>query len=193
MNIALRSYLQRHADLSENDITAIDQLAESRSLRRGENILNSGEVCRHKVFVVRGLLRTYGTAENGNEFIVQFSAEENWTLDAESYDKEIPSKVSIGAIEPSEVLLWTKANFESLRYSLPGLRVLAEKVIARNVYHSRQRILMSISATPEEKYNEFVKMFPEFLSRLPLHSIAAYLGISLKTLTRIRHAQLQVK
>jgi CRP/FNR family transcriptional regulator len=51
-------------------------------------------------------------------------------------------------------------------------------------------LFTALSATPEEKYEEFVRTFPDLLSRLPLHMIAAYLGISLKTLTRIRAAQL---
>ncbi len=49
--------------------------------------------------------------------------------------------------------------------------------------------LTALSATPEEKYNDFISKFPDLLSRLPLHMIASYLGISLKTLTRIRYAQ----
>ena len=191
MNTEFSRYLSAQTDLDDDAIRRIESLASSRSLRRKENVFQAGEICRHKVFVVRGLLRTFGTSDDGSEHILQFSPELNWTLDAESYDRQVPSRVSIGAIEASEVLLWTKNDFDSLLKSTPALKTLAEQIIARNMHYSRQRILMTLSATPEEKYAEFVQTFPTYLSRLPLRMIAAYLGISIKTLTRIRHAQLQ--
>jgi hypothetical protein len=49
--------------------------------------------------------------------------------------------------------------------------------------------MSALSASPEERYNDFVRDYPALLNRLPLRMIAAYLGISIKTLTRIRHAQ----
>jgi len=191
MNTEFSRYLSAQTDLDDDAIRRIESLASARSLRRKENVFQAGEICRHKVFVVRGLLRTFGTSDDGSEHILQFTPELNWTLDAESYDRQVPSRVSIGAIEASEVLLWNKTDFDILLKSTPALKILAEQIIARNMHYSRQRILMTLSATPEEKYAEFVRMFPTYLSRLPLRMIAAYLGISIKTLTRIRHAQLQ--
>jgi hypothetical protein len=47
-----------------------------------------------------------------------------------------------------------------------------------------------LGGTPEERYDKFVQDSPGLLSRLPLKMIASYLGISLKTLNRVRHAQL---
>jgi len=74
---------------------------------------------------------------------------------------------------------------------IPQLKSFAERLISRNIYSSRQRLLTALSATPEEKYHEFTQSFPDLLARLPLHMIASYLGISIKTLTRIRQAQLR--
>ena len=193
MNTEFNHYLRAHTNIDDDVIHRINSLALSRSLRRNENILHAGDICRHKVFVVRGLLRTFSTSDDGSEHILQFSAENSWTLDAESYDNEVPSRVSIAAVEASEILLWNKSDFENLRNSIPGLKSFAEQIIARNIYYSRQRILTALSATPEEKYAEFIQTFPGYLSRLPLRMIAAYLGISIKTLTRIRHAQLSPK
>ncbi|HVX52595.1 MAG TPA: hypothetical protein VHB48_20715, partial [Chitinophagaceae bacterium] len=123
--------------------------------------------------------------------ILQFAPEHSWTLDVESYDRQTPAQSNIAAIEPSEVLLWTKADFEKLLAGMPKLKNFAQQLISSNIYRSRQRLLTALGATPEEKYEEFVGMYPNLLLRLPLRMIASYLGISLKTLTRIRHAQVQ--
>ncbi|WP_158827108.1 Crp/Fnr family transcriptional regulator [Mucilaginibacter lacusdianchii] len=191
MHTVLETYLKTQTDLSDEAISYIKSLAVPRTLRRNECLLNVGEICRHKIFIETGLLRTFSTSADGNEHILQFAPEHNWALDAESYDKEIPSKVSIGAVEPSQVLCWYKSDFNTLLVEVPQLKVFSDRIISRNMHYSRQRMLTMLSATPEEKYEDFVRTFPEYLSRLPLRMIAAYLGMSLKTLTRIRHIQLQ--
>ncbi len=164
-------------------------MATTSKLRRNEFLLREGEVCRHKTFIVSGLLRTFSITPDGNEHILLFSPENTWTLEVESYDREAPARSAIDAIEPSEVLLWNKTDFNSL-LEIPQLRKFSEQLISRSIHSSRQRIITALSATPEEKYEDFLQNYPELLSRLPLRMIAAYLGVSLKTLTRIRHAQL---
>ncbi|SEL78697.1 Crp/Fnr family transcriptional regulator [Parapedobacter koreensis] len=189
MHTEFQQYLFGQTDLPDETIRQVCYLAKPKVLRRNESILGTGEICRHKVFVMKGLLKTYHTTTDGHEHILQFSPEQSWTLDVESYDRQVPSRVSIAAVERSEILCWRKTDFDTLLAELPALKQFAEQLISRNTYYSRQRMLTMLSGTPEERYEDFVQRFPGFLSRLPLRMIAAYLGISLKTLTRIRHAQ----
>jgi CRP/FNR family transcriptional regulator len=190
MTTGFQTYLHTHTSLSDTDIEQIASAASSRSLSRNELLLQEGQVCRHKAFVLKGLLRTFGRVEDGSEHILHFSAENSWIVDAESYDRQAPSLFNIAAVERSELLLWTKADFDRLLTDIPALRDFSQQLIARSNYSSRQRLFTALSGTPEEKYADFVRTSPHLLARLPLHLIAAYLGISLKTLTRIRHTQL---
>lgn len=190
MLTAFQTYIRQHANLSNADIEQVCLPAIQKTIQRNELLLHEGQVCRHKIFTCTGLLRTFGTAADGSEHVLQFSPENSWTLDVESYDKQAPATMNIGAVERSEVLLWTKADFDRLLDEIPGLKTFSQQIVSRNIYLSRQRILMGLSATPEEKYDDFVQTHPTLLARLPLHMIASYLGISLKTLTRLRHAQI---
>lgn len=190
MVAAFKTYIQQHTNLTDADVEQVCLPAIQKTVQRNELLLHEGQVCRYKIFVATGLLRNYGTVADGSEHILQFAPENSWTLDVESYDRQTPATINIAAIEYSEVLLWPKAEFDRLLMQLPGLKAFSQQIISRNIYNSRQRILMALSATPEEKYDDFVQTHPTLLSRLPLHMIASYLGISLKTLTRLRHAQL---
>ena len=190
MHPEFEKYLIANTSLTEDSIRNIGNNATNKTLRRNELLLQAGDICRHKVFIAKGLLRTYSIDTNGNEHILQFSPEHTWTLDVESYDKEIPSLINIGAIEPTEVLLWPKDEFNRLLNEVPELSKLSQQIISRNIYYSRQRMLTTLSGTPEEKYDDFIQRFPNLLSRLSLRMIASYLGMSIKTLTRIRHTQL---
>lgn len=183
------AYLKAHSQLNDQEIERVYLKAIQKSIKRNDLLLREGEICRHKVFVVHGLLRTFGVSADGSEHILQFIPALSWTLDVESYDKQAPSKINIAAIESSDVLMWNKPDFEMLLAEMPQLKAFSQQLISRNIYNSRQRMLTILSATPEEKYEDFIQAYPDLLSKVPLRMIAAYLGISIKTLTRIRHLQ----
>ncbi|WP_432328526.1 Crp/Fnr family transcriptional regulator [Mucilaginibacter sp. P25] len=107
MHPEFETYLRR-SGLAEEAVRRVSDLAVARKLRRNELLFSAGEICRHKVFVVSGLLHTFNISAGGNQHILQFAPENSWTLDVESYDRQIPSQVSIGAVEPSEILCWQK-------------------------------------------------------------------------------------
>ncbi|SFD60198.1 cAMP-binding domain of CRP or a regulatory subunit of cAMP-dependent protein kinases [Chitinophaga sp. CF118] len=190
MTSGFEIYCHSHTNLSDEEIERIVSTAIPGSLQRNESLLQQGQVCRHKTFILKGLLRTYGIAEDGSEYILQFSTDNSWTLDAESYHLQSASQFNITAIERTEVLQWTRADFDRLLTDIPALNIYSLQLITRTTYTGRQRLFTTLSASPEEKYEDFVRTYPDLLARLPLHMIAAYLGISLKTLTRIRHSQL---
>lgn len=189
MITGMETYLRSGTGLSDEEIERVCAAARPRTLKRNELLLQEGQVCRHKIFIVKGLLRNFGIVADGSEHILQFSPEHSWTLDVESYDRQTPATFNIAAVEKSEVLLWAKHDFERLLDEIPGLHQFSRQLISRNIYNSRQRLLIALSASPEEKYRDFTTTYPDLLARVPLHMIASYLGISLKTLTRIRHAQ----
>lgn len=186
----LEAYLQKHMPLRQEDIERITSLAAVRTVQRNELLLQEGQVCRYKAFIAGGLLRSFGTRPDGSEHILAFSVANTWVVDPESYHKQIPSVYSIAAIEQSELLVWTKADFDLLVMEIPVLNNFSQLLVSRTNVAIRERLFTALSATPEEKYTQFVESYPDLLTRLPLHMIASYLGISLKTLTRIRAAQL---
>lgn len=177
--------------LSDEDISRVSAAAVIKHTRKKELLLKAGEVCRFKIFINQGFLRTYCIDQDGNEHILQFSSDQSWTTEGESYANESPSAYCIEALENSELLMWTKECFDQLLSTLPALRAFSEQLIFTNLHASRNRLYKAISSSPEEKYDDFVQTYPGILQRVPLRMVASYLGVSLKTLTRIRQAQLQ--
>lgn len=187
---SFKNYWQSDTKLSEDDIRYMLSLAVARQLRKNEFILHEGQICRHKFFVASGLLRVFSTTSDGSEHINRFLPENSWTMDKESYDRQAPAQTSISAVEPSNILFWAKADFEKLTEDLPALKSFTEQLTLDHIYNVSKRLLNALSGTPKERYQNFVKNHPGLLLRLPLKMVASYLGISLRTLDRIRHAQL---
>lgn len=193
MFTVFETYIRAHANVTDNDISLMRSMAVERRLQRKEFLLHEGEICRYKVFIAKGLLRTYATREQGSEHILRFSAENSWTTDPESFENATKSSLNIDALEPSELVLWTKNDLRYLINNIPGLKDYFEKLMSSSGSLFRRRILKSISSTAEEKYEDFIKNYPDIYARVPLHMVASYLGVTRKTLTRIRHAQIRSK
>jgi CRP-like cAMP-binding protein len=183
------AYITAVTPLSKDELQLMRSLARVKKLRRRQLLLQEGEVCRYKIFVLKGLLRNYRLKDDGTEVILRFAPENSWNFDHESYNNQTPSKNNIDALEDSEVVLWLRDDFEMLLASIPIMKEYSDRIKATSFDAIQERILMNISATSEEKYQAFVTAFPEILRRVPLHMVASYLGVSRETLSRIRHAQ----
>ncbi len=105
MIVEFESYLRSHANFSVDDLKRICSLAEPKTLHRNDFLLLEGEICRHKTFIVKGMLRVFGTRADGSEHILLFSPEHTWTLDAESYDTQTPSRCHIAAVKKLRIIL----------------------------------------------------------------------------------------
>ena len=184
------SYIKEQANLSDDDIELMRATAVEKTLRRKEVLVREGEVCRYKIFVTKGLLRAYTTREEGSEHIVHFSPENSWFTDPESFANSTPTSYTIDALEHSEVILWTKNDLRYLVDNIPGLKAYFDKLIYRGGNSLRNRLLTAIGSTAEEKYEEFKRNHSDIHSRVPLHMVASYLGVTRETLSRIRRSYL---
>ena len=131
-------------------------------------------------------MRTYTVDDRGKEHIIQFSPEDWWTGDLNSFIKSEPSQCFIEALEDSEVLLAERGYMERITQAVPAVALSYQAGLEKSLIARNKRILASLSAPAEERYNDFVKTYPSLVQRVPQHMIASYLGISPETLSRIR-------
>ena len=186
------TYITANGDFSPEDLRLMRSLAILKKVRRKEFLLQEGEVCRYKIFIAKGLLRSYCLKDDGTEHIMRFAPENSWTTDHESLKKQTPSKLNIEALENSEVVLWTRESLVELT-TIPAFKSYTERLIDNSLYSVHERVLMNLSYSSEEKYEDFIASFPDVFRRVPLHMVASYLGVSRETLSRIRKARLPFK
>lgn len=180
-------YLKTKLQISETEFELIQETLIHKNIKRRKFLLQEGDIWRYYAFVLKGLLRTYSVDDRGIEHIIDFSLENSWTGDMESYSSEIPSNLNIDALEDSEVVLISKVNFEKLLTEIPDFAKFMKKLFEISFIESQNRVLSNISLTSEQKYTNFLHKFQDVHSRFPQHMIASYLGISAETLSRIRN------
>ena len=183
------TYITANGDFTREDLRLIHSMCTVKKVRRKEFLLQEGEVCRYKIFVAKGLLKSYYLRHDGTEHIMRFSPENSWATDPESLRNQTPAQSNIEALENSEVVMWTHESLGELFAAIPAFKAYMDTLISGALKSSHKRILMSLSYTSEEKYEDFITSFPDVFSRVPLHMVASYLGVSRETLSRIRHAK----
>lgn len=185
-------YLTARGTFTDAELERIATVTVVKKLKKRQFLLRQGEVCRFKAFVVSGSLRLYRTSADAVEHVMRFATANWWLNDLESFRSGQPAKGAIDALEDSTLLLWSKENWELLKREIPAFNALQENLLSRSLDAQGDRLYSTISYSAEERYYEFLKSFPDFYHRVPLHMIASYLGVSRETLSRIRkHATVQ--
>jgi CRP-like cAMP-binding protein len=185
----LRAYFAARMPITDEQFAFITALFTPRPLRKGDFLLREGEVATHGAFVAKGCLRNYVIDNKGKEHIVQFAPENWWMSNLESMSKGTASLYFIDAIEDSDLLLITKPAFEQLMTSVAGFSHVFQAGLQKSGAAKEKRIIASLSATAEERYNDFLSTYPPIAQRVPQHILASYLGITPETLSRIRKKQ----
>src|ERR1700722_13954880 len=181
-----KSYLKGKISFTDEQFKAISSLFIPKTIAKGTVLLREGEVCQYNMFVVKGCLRSYVIDKNGKEHIIQFAPENWWISEQNSLMKQEPAMFFIDAIDDTEVLLSERSFNEKLAEILPSGAQMLQGLFQNSFKAMQKRVVNLLSASAEQRYVEFVKMYPTIALRVPQKMIASYLGITPESLSRIR-------
>ena len=153
---------------------------------KNEFLLQEGDVCNATYFVEKGLLRMYSIDKNGKEHIIQFAPEKWLISDRSSLYFNEKSKYYIEAVEDSEVLLLKNDFFSNISLSFPNSAGNNDLLLQKHIRNLQNRVNSLLAETAEERYMNFIKMYPDILLRVPQWMVASYLGITPESLSRVR-------
>ena len=182
----INTYLKENAGVTDDQLVQISDKLHFREFQKGQFILSEGQVCRHFFYVEKGLLRFYSIDHFGKEHIIQFASEGWFISDRSSIYFNEPSDFFIDAIEDSKVVLLNDNFSCSLDEISPQFRKYNENILQNHIRHLQSRVHLLISATAEDRYLDFIKLYPDLTQRVPQWMIASYLGITPESLSRVR-------
>jgi CRP-like cAMP-binding protein len=182
----LCAYFQERATFSEADLALARTLCVDLTLAAGEFLQRAGEPAKWASFVAKGCLRSYVIDAKGKEHIVQFAPETWWLADSISLMSGAPSQYFIDAIEPTDLIVLDVPSHQRLIEQVPGYATAFRTGLQKHAAAKDQRIVKTLSATAEERYTEFVEMYPSIALRVPQWMLASYLGVTPETVSRIR-------
>lgn len=185
-NIPLSEYITSHLEMNAEILTETLNKQQRKEVEKGTLLLQPGEVCRHSIYVEQGLLKYYAIDSKGKEHILQFAPEGWFVGDRESTFNHSASRYYIEAIEKSVVVFMDPYFFDQFSEQVKGLSAYNIRLLQKHICHLQNRIHQLLASTAEERYLEFIKLYPDILLRVPQTMVASYLGITPESLSRVR-------
>jgi CRP-like cAMP-binding protein len=185
-NEVLLSAIKTMTELPGEEYGIFNELVYRHELRKGEHILNEGQICRAIYFVEKGYLRTYYNKEDGATINLNFTFEQEFTSNLKSAINREPSKMVIEAGE--DTTLWC-VDLNKLTPEIkarPTVGRFMRRITMQMLLASESRGNLLKIYSPAERYHYIEEQRPQILQRVPLVQLASFLGVSRETLSRIR-------
>ena len=182
----IETYLSEILEIPKEEVSHCSNFYEPKKVVKNEFLLQEGDVCNATYFVEKGLLRMYSIDKNGKEHIIQFAPEKWLISDRSSLYFNEKSKYYIEAVEDSEVLLLKNDFFSNISLSFPNSAGNNDLLLQKHIRNLQDRVNSLLAETAEERYMNFIKMYPDILLRVPQWMVASYLGITPESLSRVR-------
>lgn len=175
--------------LTTKESKLVSEKFHYRLYRKNHYLLQEGDICRNYHFIIKGCVRMHKVDKTGKIYTLQFSAENSWITEINSFYNLEYTIINIDALEHTEVLQISRDDLISLYKLAPKFDRIFRILTENNLSKLQQRHLQAISCSAEERYTFFLEMYPTLQGRISQVQIATYLGITPEFLCRLRSRQ----
>ncbi|WP_027388522.1 Crp/Fnr family transcriptional regulator [Chryseobacterium gregarium] len=181
-----KAHLDKFITISDEEFASVLSFFELLEIKKKQNLILSGELCRSMYFVQKGCLRKFFINEKGVEQTTEFAIENWWMTDTFAYERQMKSSFTIQAVEHSAVLVIDLQSQEELLKKHPVMERYFRMVYQRAYAAAERRIRYLYEMSREELYLHFSTQYPWFIQRIPQYLIASFLGFTPEYLSEIR-------
>jgi len=184
---AFKDFVYSVSGIRENEAEQILSSFKPVLLKYKDHFLREGEICSQIGYVNAGCLSYYQLFENGKKSIVQFAFEDWWVGDLESFIHRKPTAYFWQALEPVELICIGRDDFEKWMNTSESFRTVFNNKTQKAYIKSLEHAAKDKAENAEEKYLRMLAEYPQIIQRIPHYDVAAYLGITPESLSRIRN------
>lgn len=181
-----KQFLDTITPISQKDFEESLPYFYEMNLKKGELFVKQNKVCKHIAFIVKGTLRTYYLNEKAEETTSCFCTENNLTTSYKSFILQKPSNLVLQAIEDTQLLVINYENIQKLYTKSAAWQTIGRAVAEKEYIVMEQYASILNNETAKEKYLRLLNEQPAVLQKAKIEDIASYLGVTRRTLSRIR-------
>lgn len=185
MEEMLRRHIEQVVRLSDEEYAFVRQHFSIKHCKKGGLLIDKNEPVRYVYLVISGLLKLVYHDKTGREHIISFAMEDWWESDYPAWFSRQPASLSLQCIEDTQVYCLSLDNYQTIRTRLQKMEHFFLHKANRGHMASQERILSFLTATPRERYEQVLRKQPALMQRVPKVLLAAYLGVSRETLSRL--------
>ncbi|WP_308773329.1 Crp/Fnr family transcriptional regulator [uncultured Bacteroides sp.] len=175
--------------LSREQLHELADILTCRKYKKGERILDEGDVCRSMLYIEKGLTRQF-YFKYDKDLTEHIAYEGGVVICLESYLKEEPTRLMIETLEPTVLWEIPKDRLELLSQEDAAIGAWYRRIFELSLIESQVKADTLRFEPAHERYNKLLQLHPEILKRAPLVYIASLLQMTPETLSRVRSASL---
>lgn len=180
-----REMTERFTHLDDADLQLLAGILVRKEVKRGEIIIPDGVICHDHIYVEKGLIRQY-YYKNGHDVTEHFSTEGDTLMSIESLYAGVTNHLLAETLEPCILWYHNYNKFIELVEKSWGIAKYYRVFQEDDLIITQHKADAFRFESSRERYERFVKEYPEAAKRAPLQHIASYLLMTPETLSRIR-------
>ncbi|MGN8059571.1 Crp/Fnr family transcriptional regulator [Pedobacter sp. 22163] len=185
----LKAHILKTATLTDKEFDYLFSHFKLQSFKKGQAIISEGDKVDHEYFVISGCLKAFFINDEIKMYILQFAMPTWWTSDYGALYNHTRATISVDCISDAEVLCLSNDDREKICSEIHQAEHFFRWRTNRGYLASQKRLLSFMNNDTKARYEELLAMYPQLYNLVPKHLIAAYLGVSRETLSRLYNAQ----
>jgi len=183
----LKQTIENYYPISESSWKLIENIAQFQTLKKGEKLLENGEIAKNLHFVAKGVLRAFITDQQGNFYNKNLFLENYFAGSKVSLMQQSPSNFTLEVLEDSIIINLNYKKYISLINENDDLKNFYIAHLEKNwIIDKEEREVALVMQDATERYINLLQKHPNIADRVPLLHIASHLGITPTQLSRIR-------
>jgi CRP-like cAMP-binding protein len=185
----LKAHILKTATLTDKEFDYLFSHFKLKSFKKGQAIISEGDKVDHEYFVISGCLKAFFINDEIKMYILQFAMPTWWTSDYGALYNHTRATISVDCISDAEVLCLSNDDREKICGEIHQAEHFFRWRTNRGYLASQKRLLSFMNNDTKARYEELLAMYPQLYNLVPKHLIAAYLGVSRETLSRLYNGQ----
>lgn len=171
--------------IAESSLMRIVKNAELLQFPKKTKMLEIGQVCDKMYFVLKGCLRLYYQKDDA-EINCFFFHENLFCTAFGSFMMRRKSNQIMETMEDTVMLAISFEELQKLYEEVPEMNMLVRKILEERYTNAHDIISSYVLDNPEQRYEHFKEKYPALVNRIAEHHVASYLGITPKSLSRLK-------